>query len=305
MIKNKSLRSSSILHLTSYFLLLFFCFLLLSSCGVRKAATAITADILTRGMVEIETENDTFVAKEVSLPLLKVAEVMHDGDPDNKKFLSLLSKSYGNYAFGIAELRALENGKDPVEWSQRSKNFYARGKRYGLLAISSGKKNASDLTLVEFKKRIGKFGKKDTETLFWTAFNWGQHINLNRDDIGSVAELPMVDALIDRIIETDDSFQCGISYAFKGVMIAGNPLQGPSRFAVTRPMFDKALSFCDGNFLMTKVMFAEWYAKPSGDNKLFNDTLVEVINADAGKLPRYRLANELAKERAKLLLNKK
>jgi hypothetical protein len=85
-------------------------------------------------------------------------------------------------------------------------------------------------------------------------------------------------------------------------MIAGNTMQGVARFAAARENFDKALGYCDGNFLMAKVMFAEWCAGPSGDKKLYDETLSAVMAADASKLPRYRLANELAKERAKLLL---
>src|SRR3990167_3427537 len=96
-------------------------FFLLSSCSLRKPATAVTADILNRGMIEMESEGDLFVARETSLPLLKVLEVLHDGDPKNKKFLVLLAKSYGNYAFGFAEIETLKNSPLSNEWKARTK----------------------------------------------------------------------------------------------------------------------------------------------------------------------------------------
>jgi len=284
-------------------LLFIFCVFFSSSCAFRNAATAITGDILTRGMIDMETEEDIFVAKEASLPLLKIAEVLHNGDTSNKQFLALLSKSYGNYAFGIAEPEALAAGTaaKKEEWTVRAGHFYKKGMSYGIGAISDGKTKINDLTLTKFRREINRFGPGDSERLFWTAFDWGQYINMNKDDIGSVAELPMVDIIVDRVIETNPDFQCGISFAFKAAMIVGNPLNGPARFDTARPLFEKAMSYCDGNFLMTKVMFAEWFAAPSGDKKLFDNTLNGVIEADASKLPRYRLANELAKERARLL----
>jgi hypothetical protein len=53
---------------------------------------------------------------------------------------------------------------------------------------------------------------------------------------------------------------------------------------------------------MTKVMYAEWYQKAVGDKAGFKKTLEEVIASDASRLPQHRLANELAKERAGLLI---
>ncbi|MBI2342197.1 MAG: hypothetical protein HYU98_05640, partial [Deltaproteobacteria bacterium] len=67
-------------------MLLASCFLLLSACSLRKPATAITADTLTRGMAAVETEEDVFVAEESALSLIKILDVLHYGDPKNEKF---------------------------------------------------------------------------------------------------------------------------------------------------------------------------------------------------------------------------
>lgn len=287
------------------------CVLVFSSCAVRNAATAITADILTRGMVEVETEEDIFVAKEAALPLLKVVEVLHRGDPANRGFLSLLAKVYGNYAFGFAEaevlkLSSLQDGKlselKTDEWKKRVKRFYAKGRDYGIAALSRGKQTIADKPLPQFEKYLKKFGKKDTETLFWTAFDWGSYINMSRDDIAATADLPRVQAMVDRVLVINPEFQCGVTYAFKGALLAGNPFLTGSKPEAARPYFDKALSACNGAYLMTKVMYAEWYLKTIGDKAAFRKALEDVVSADAAALPNQRLANELAQERAGLLL---
>ena len=293
---------------------------LTASCALRKAATAITADILNRGMVEIESEGDLFVAKETALPLLKILEVLHHGDPKNRKFLGLLAKAYGNYAFGFAEIEAMRChprgsgdlvhswdsrlcGNDVQDnWSSRAKRFYIKGRDYGIAALSHGKQSIADIPLNKFSKYLHKFGKKDTEALFWTAFNWGSYINMSRDDITAAADLPRVQAIVDRVIEIQPDFQCGTAYAFKGALLAGNPLITGGKPKVAKPYFEKALQSCNGAYLMNKVMYAQWYLKAINDKAAFKKILEEVTVVDVSALPDMRLANEVAKERAALLL---
>lgn len=282
-------------------LLLVFCFLLSASCSLRKPATAITADMAVRGMSAIESEDDLYVAKEAALPLIKMLEVLYRSDPSNKKLLGLLAKVYGNYAFGFAELEAMKNGDK--SWGERAVNFYGKGKDYGIKALSSGKNDFDKVPMNELPAVLRKFGKKDSSKLFWTAFDWGSYINLKRDDITEAANLPRIEAMIDRVIEIDPWFNCGSAYAFKGAIIAGNPLRNGGRPETAEPYFQKAFEACDGKFLMNRVMYAEWYLRNMNDEATFKSTLAGVISADAALLPSQRLANELAKERARVLLN--
>lgn len=281
-----------------------FFLLFLASCAVRKPVTAVTADILTRGMIEVETEESAYVAGETSLPLLKIAEILHTGDPKNKKFLALLAKISGNYAFGVAEINSLKTKteKSEINWDGKARHYYEKGKNYGVAALSRGKESIADIPMDKFEKRIERFKAKDAETLFWTAFNWGSHINLNRDDILLAADLPRVQMLVDRVIDVDPEFMCGSAFAFKGALLAANPFLTGSKPEVARPYFEKAIEKCGGKFLMTKVMCAERFYKVIGDGDGFKKMLGEVVASSTADLPRYRLSNELAKERAKLLL---
>ena len=280
-------------------------FLFGQACGLKHAATSITAGVIKDGMPAVETEEDVFVAKETSLPLIKTLEVLGYGDSKNKEMQFLLSKSYGNYAFGVAELEAMkEKGASRDEWLVRAKRYYAKGLTAGLTATANGKSRLNDVTQKEFESVVKKIDKKSAEKFFWLAFNWGQTINLNRDDISIVADLPRVEMIVDRVAEVAPDFQCGIANAFKGALIASNPLRTGSNPEAAKPYFEKALAQCDGKYLLSKVMFAEWYATAAGDTKLFKETLNEVVAASAADLPRYRLAGEIAKVRASLLLAK-
>ncbi len=250
------------------------------------------------------------------------------GNPSDKKFLGLLTKIYGNYAFGFAEVEVMNCSTihPPLpfrqkaggqagervgvrgcsdDWSSRAKRFYFKGMISGIKTLSSGGDNIAEMPLPKVEKYLKGYSKTAAADLFWTAFCWGSYINMNRDDIAVTADLPRVQALVDRVIEVDPNFMCGVAHAFKGALLVANPFLTGSKPEVAKPYFDKAASMCDGNFLMTKVMYAEWYQKAVGDKEGFKKTLDDVIAADASKLPPHRLANELAKERAALLLKSK
>lgn len=184
----------------------------------------------------------------------------------------------------------------------RAKRFYFKGMISGIKTLSSGGDNIAEMPLPKVEKHLKGYSKTAAANLFWTAFAWGSFINMNRDDIAVTADLPRVQALVDRVIEVDPEFMCGVAHAFKGALLVANPFLTGSKPEVAKPYFEKAIGMCDGNFLMAKVMFAEWYQKAIGDKAGFKETLEGVIAADGSKLPPHRLANELAKERAELLL---
>jgi len=73
---------------------------------------------------------------------------------------------------------------------------------------------------------------------------------------------------------------------------------------LAREEFTKALGLAP-NYLMTKVLFAQYYARQVNDVHLFEGLLNEVLKADASDLPEQRLANELAQRRARILLDLK
>ena len=69
-----------------------------------------------------------------------------------------------------------------------------------------------------------------------------------------------------------------------------------------RAHFEKSLKLADRKFLMTPYLYAKTYAVQTQDKKLFKRLLNEVIDAPGDILPQQRLANELAKIKAKNLL---
>lgn len=278
-----------------YLVLIMVLALTLTSCSLKKVTTSMTAKIVSDGMIAVESEPDLWIAKESVVPMVKLLEVFNSGDPNNKYSNALMAKVYGNLAFGFFEPEMMRTGeKDSGVWRDRVVRYYTLGSDAGMRTCDK-----------KFGKRIDgvkKAGKKDMSLLFWTAFDMGNLINLKKDDINLVANLPRVEAMIDRILELDANYAYGSALAFKATLLASRPTMMGGNPEGSKDIFEKAIAASNGKYLMTKVLYAEWYAIPQGNKTLAKNLLNEVIAGDTNAIPEQALANNLAKERAGLLL---
>ncbi len=277
------------------------------ACGMKKVATRVISNISTDGMVAIESERDVEFARQSLPPLIKTLEVLRYGNTKDVRALTLLSKAYGSYAFGFLEEDMLSlSEKDPrrADASARADLFYDRGKQFGIAALksNSGMRKAFDAPFPEFKRAAGHLGKKYLPALFWTAFNWANWLNLHRDDPAAVVDAPRIKALAERVIELDPKFYYGSAHALLGAIAASRPATLGGDTALADKEFHEAMGI-ERRYLMTDILYAIYYTRQINDAALFRKTLEEVEAADAAALPEQRLANELAKRRAKILLS--
>lgn len=267
---------------------------LISGCGLKKMTTRTVGAISWDGSAILESEQDVQLARESTVPLIKSLEVFSAGDPDDRRYMALLAKAYGQYAFGFYEEDIIRyKGRDDAKYKMslnRADLFYGRGKDYGRHGLNA--KSAPD-----------DFGKKDIPLLFWTAFSWGNWLNLHKDDPGAIVEMPSVQALVERVVELEPNYYYGAALSFLGALHASRPAMLGGDSAKSREYFNRALE-ASPHYLMNKVIAALYLAVQTQDRAYFERLLREVMAADANALPEQRLANELAKRRAALLLER-
>lgn len=281
--------------------------LLFGGCGMKKMATHVIGSVATDGMVELEGEEDVAFARESSPALIKTLEVLRHGNPGDEKSLVLLSQSYGQYAFGFLEEDLLAFRGNDAEFSKartRADLFYKRGRDYGIAALSTrgGMFAAFKSPLPDFKRAVERLGKNAVPALFWTAFNWASYLNLHLDDPSSVIDLPRIQVMIDRVLELDPGFYHGSAHSIKGVIAAMRPKMLGGDPELAQREFKEAIDVTP-HYLMTRVLYAQYYARQMRDVALFKTLLAYVLEADAAILSEQRLANELAKRRARILLS--
>lgn len=281
----------------------------LVGCGLKKMTTRTVGAISFDGAVLLESERDVDIARDSTIPLIKSLEVFSAGDPHDCRYLALLAKSYGQYAFAFFEEDMIRyRGRDDARARQseeRADWFYGRGKDYGLkaLATKGATKKAIEATVAEFERALGAWGRADVPVLFWTAFAWGNWINLHRDDPAVFVDTPRVQALAERAVALDPAYSYGGALALLGALHASRPPMLGGDYAKARDYFDRAVA-TEPRYLMNKVMAAQHLAVQCKDRGMFERLLREVLAADAAVLPEQRLANELAKRRAALLMER-
>ncbi|OQX83069.1 hypothetical protein B6D60_11105 [candidate division KSB1 bacterium 4484_87] len=216
-------------------------FLLGSGCSVQKLAVRSMSGLLEDSMTALFEETDLELAEHAIASDLKLLEGILKSDPENEKYLFMASQGFAAYALGFVE----------DENPQRAKQLYLRGRDYGLKILRKNKpfRQAEDQELEIFTQSLKKLDKKDVPALFWTANNWGNFINLSMNDPIALADLPRVQAMMERVIELDDSYFFGGAHLFLGTLLAVRPpiLGGDMKKA--KAHFDRCFELSQGKFL--------------------------------------------------------
>lgn len=281
------------------------------SCTPKKIASDITAQIMAGGAPSFEMEKDVEIAGDVGVTMLKMMEAFQYDNPKNRILNTLLARSYANYAQGFLEYELLiHKEKKPEKYEkylERARDFYTRGKEYGLLAL--GRKPAFRKALNKdmdtFKKSLRSFGRADVPALFFTAMSWGSLINLSKDSPLAIAQFPKAEAMMQRVLELDENFFYAGPHLFFGYAYGSRPKMFGGDTNKSKEHFEAAIAAYNRKFLLSLVYYAQIYAVQVQDQALYESLLNEVISTDADVLPQARLANELAKMRAKWLLENK
>jgi hypothetical protein len=156
--------------------------------------------------------------------------------------------------------------------------------------------------ITAFREAVKTFGKDDVPAIFWTAFSWGSYVNITRTDVAGLADLSKVQALIEFVAEKDPAFYHGGAYLFLGVIEGTTPRSLGGNPDKAKEYFEKCLAINGGKFLMTQLYYARTYAIATQDQPLFESLLKKVEEASPDILPEARLANIIAKKKARKLL---
>lgn len=153
----------------------------------------------------------------------------------------------------------------------------------------------------EYEALIATLRQGDVPVFYTLGVNWVGWIQANSDDWNAVAELSRVRLILEKLIILDERYDNGGTHLYLGGLetflpaaLGGKPEKG-------REHFERSIELSGGHFLMTKVVFAERYARLVFNKELHDRLLQEVIAADP-VVPEMTLANTLAQREARELL---
>jgi TRAP transporter T-component len=219
-------------------------FLVATGCGtIQKYALRSSTPVFEKSSDNLMKEGNWEFFKAATPGNLKFLELLYLQDKENYKLLSVLIRSYSAYAFTVHETLAIEDQLAGVEDSQAKKDailFYTRSLDYGLAYMKHKGVERKDLLSNDYenlKAKLKKFDEDDLYALLYTAQSWGSLINLQKDNIVLVSQIPNVKLLFDRacwIKHNVDQNVCDMFFAqyetARPKMLGGDPEKGEAMF---------------------------------------------------------------------------
>lgn len=158
-----------------------------------------------------------------------------------------------------------------------------------------------EMPVDDLKARLAALDKADVGLLYTTGSAWAGWVQAHSDDFNAVADLPRVEALMQRVVELDENWQNGAAHLYLGVIATAIPPALGGRPETGKGHFEKAIALSEGHNLMAKVYYARNYARGVYDRELHDRLLKEVRAADP-HYPGWTLSNLLAQQEAQSLL---
>lgn len=277
-----------------------------SGCDLTKFTADSTANLFERAAPAFNEHWDYEFAGQAAPGSILQLEGIWRVTPDNEIIMLELAKSYTGYAYGWVE-DELER-VDPMDFDReehvrtRARLMYLRARNFAFRLIrneADGFDEARAGGLPEFERWLREEfdDEEQAPMLMWAGYSWGSAIGVSRDDPMLIADLGFAKALVERSVELDPAYYNAGGLTFMGVVTA-EELGGDPEQAVQ--YFERALELTDRKMLLIQYNYARSYAVRTQNRELFDRLLTEIEEA-GDVFPEARLANKIAKRRARRL----
>jgi tetratricopeptide (TPR) repeat protein len=267
-------------------------------CGCTQLIVRSAAPSLIPGFTaSIFEECDPHLAKSAIPSSLKLMEGLLRSDPHNQEILHSLSMGFAGYSLLFVEM------EDP----ERASQLYLRSRAYGLQALGKKAEGLTDPELSREKLQavLQTIPGSDYQAFFWTTLSWNAWIRLNLDQPKALSQLPAAEACLRKLLEWNPRYMYGLPHVLMGVSLSARPplLGGNPRQALAH--FESALQESRGEFFLTPVFYARYYAVRVQDRVLFDRLLKGVTDGDPRSLKDVCLINRVMQQRAGDLRNQR
>jgi hypothetical protein len=222
---------------------------MLGGCAPRKLMLNEFVRMVQTGLPAVEQEQDLQLLAQSMPAHIKLMETLLAGDPRNTDLLILLARLYGGYAFAV-----LETESEARRWDQPSAldmalstprledampRYFLRGAEYALRALEVSHPRArQQLQSPQSADLLIKaLTIDDVPALFWYGFNLGGHIQHRLDSVTAMAQAPLVEMTMQRVVALNSAYYHGSAhlvllayYGSRSPMTGGNPALAEAHF---------------------------------------------------------------------------
>jgi predicted anti-sigma-YlaC factor YlaD len=283
-------------------------FLLFSGCSIKKIAINKLGNALAQSGTTFSSDADPQLVKDALPFSLKLIESLLAESPKHRGLLFAACSDFTQYAYAFvkedADETEPENYARASQMRLRARGLLLRARDYGMRGLETAHRGFGAALNQDPRLAVKTARKEDVPLLYWTAAAWGLVITLSKSEPALIADQPIVEALVDRALELNESFDGGaihsflISYEPARQGAPGDPLER------ARTHFDRAMALAGGFQAGPLVSLAESVSLAKQDRSEFQSLLERALAVDVNAKPEYRLANLVNQRRARWLLSR-
>ncbi len=276
------------------------------ACSVKKMAVNRLGDALAGGGETFAADEDPELVKAAVPFSLKLIESLLAESPRHKGLFLAAASGFTQYAYAFVQQDAdeLEDADFAAATAMRlrARKLYLRARNYGLRGCDTAHPGFSDALRRDPKAAVQQARAADVPLLYWTGAAWAAAISLGKDDPDLVADLPIVEAMMDRALVLDPNFGEGSLQAFMITFAMGRAAGGRNPETEARQHFESSLRLSGGQQAGPFVSLAEAVSVQTQNLAEFRSLLEQALAVDVDARPEWRLANLVAQRRARWLL---
>jgi predicted anti-sigma-YlaC factor YlaD len=280
-----------------------------SGCSIKRLAVNRLGDALASGGTTFASDDDPELIKQAVPFSLKLMESLLAESPKHQGLLLATSSGFTQYGYAFVQQDADELEVQDFAAAEamraRARRLYLRARGYGLRGLEARHAGFTNALAANPRQAVSRMKKTDLPQLYWTAAAWGAAISLSKDDPSALAEIPQMEALIDRALELDESWGEGAIHGF--LINYEMTRQGlPGDLAErSRKHFDRAVELSHGTQAGPFVSYAESVCVAQQDEPQFEAMLHRALAINPDAQPETRLVNLIMQRRARWLLSRK
>jgi hypothetical protein len=257
--------------------------------GCASLIGSMAADTLSSSILN-QTDPE-LIADGVPAYLLLVDGFIHDS-PDNEDLLSAGAQIYALYGSRFSTDPAAA-----VRHTQKARSYGGRA----ICQVHPPACRWNGMPYEDFVTELAEVSDKDINYLYSYALGWLSYLEATSEDLSAVAELPWVEAAMERALAMDESFEQGAVHTWLGILKSLRPPALGGEPEAAQAHFERSLELSGGRDLSVKVEYARRFARLMYEQELHDRLLTEVLAAPAEE-DGYTLFNVLAKQDAEALL---
>jgi predicted anti-sigma-YlaC factor YlaD len=279
-----------------------------SGCSIKRMAVNQVGNALTGSGTTFASDDDPELVKAAVPFSLKLMEALLNEEPRHEGLLLATASGFTQYGYAFVQEDADETeDKDLAvaeELRGRARRLYLRARNYGLRGLDVKHKGFEKALRANPKTAASVTTRQDVPLLYWTALSWAAAISLSKDNPNLIAEMPMVEAMMDRALALNEAFEYGAIHTYFITYEMSRPGGAGDAAARSRRHFERAVALSGGQQAGPMVSFAEAVCVQKQDLKQFESLLHQALAVNPDQKPEWRLANLVMQRRAKWLLSR-